>query len=82
MDIAMITELITNIGFPIACVIALAWFAFYIVQKTNESNKANMKQLQEKKNFILRLKKLERLMRKLLRQSRTTQKYWEIFNKI
>ena len=56
MDIAMITELITKIGFPIACVIALAWFVFYIVQKTNESNKENMKQLQER--CILREDKL------------------------
>ena len=48
MDIAMIIKLITNVGFPIACVIALAWFTFYIVQKTNELNKENMKQLQER----------------------------------
>ena len=56
MDIAMITELITNVGFPMVCVIALAWFVFYIVQKSNELNKENMKQLQER--CILREDKL------------------------
>lgn len=56
MDTAMIIELITNIGFPIVCVIALAWFVFYIVQKTNETNKENMKQLQER--CVLREDKL------------------------
>ncbi|MGM9543609.1 MAG: hypothetical protein ACI3T9_01365 [Romboutsia timonensis] len=50
MDIATITELITNVGFPIACVIALAWFIFYTIQKTNEANKENMKQVQERCN--------------------------------
>ena len=39
-------ELITNVGFPIACVIALGYFAFYMVKKSNEENKANMEQVQ------------------------------------
>lgn len=42
MDIKTLTELITTLGFPIVCVIALAWFAFYLVRKTNEDNAKNM----------------------------------------
>lgn len=42
MDIKTITELITTLGFPIVCVIALAWFAFYLVKKSNEDSAKNM----------------------------------------
>ena len=48
MEIGIFTELITSVGFPIACVIALAWFCFYMVKKTNETNKYNMEQLQQR----------------------------------
>ena len=46
MDIKTITELITTLGFPIVCVIALAWFAFYLVRKSNEDNAKNMETVQ------------------------------------
>lgn len=46
MDIKTLTELITTLGFPIVCVIALAWFAFYLVRKTNEDNAKNMETVQ------------------------------------
>lgn len=46
MDIAAITDLISNFGFPIACVIVLGLFAFYMVKKTNEDNAKNMEQVQ------------------------------------
>ena len=46
MDINVVTDIITNVGFPIACVIALGWFAFYIVRKTNDANHENMEQIQ------------------------------------
>ena len=42
MDIKTITELITTLGFPIVCVIALAWFAFYLVKKATEDSAKNM----------------------------------------
>lgn len=48
MDVAAITTLITNLGFPIVCVIALAWFAYYMVKKTGETNAANMEKLQNR----------------------------------
>lgn len=46
MDIKTITELITTLGFPIVCVIALAWFAFYLVKKANEDSAKNMEAVQ------------------------------------
>lgn len=48
MDITAITGLITNVGFPITCVIALAWFAYYMVKKTSEQNASNMEKLQNR----------------------------------
>lgn len=48
MDITLFTSLIGDLGFPIACVIGLGWFAFYMVKKTNEANQENMKQLQDR----------------------------------
>ena len=48
MDIAAIEELVTSLGFPIACVIALGYFAFYVVDKSSKQNKTNMEMLQER----------------------------------
>ena len=48
MDVAAVTTLISNLGFPIVCVIALAWFAYYMVKKTSEQNVANMERLQNR----------------------------------
>ena len=49
MEIKAITEIISNVGFPIGCVIVMGWFIFQIYQKTmeeqklaREENKANM----------------------------------------
>ena len=41
MDISAITNIISNLGFPIACVFALAWFGWYMVKHTNEINAKN-----------------------------------------
>ena len=48
MDVSVITELISTVGFPIVCVIGLAWFAFYMVKKTTETNADNMEKVQER----------------------------------
>lgn len=48
MDVAAVTTLITEVGFPIVCVFALAWFAYYMVKKTNEQNATNMEKLQNR----------------------------------
>lgn len=45
MDISAITNIISNLGFPIACVLGLAWFAWYMVKNTNEINAKNMEQV-------------------------------------
>ena len=41
MDISAITNIISNLGFSIACVFALAWFGWYMVKHTNEINAKN-----------------------------------------
>lgn len=41
MDISAITNIISNLGFPIACVFASAWFCWYMVKHTNEINAKN-----------------------------------------
>lgn len=39
-------DIITNLGFPIACVVALAWFAWYMIKKTDAINAKNMEVIQ------------------------------------
>ena len=48
MEIATVTELISSFGFPVACVIALGWFAFYMVKKTTEDSSKNMEAVQQR----------------------------------
>lgn len=48
MDTNVVSELISTVGFPITCVIALAYFAFYMVKKSNESAAAAMEKLQNR----------------------------------
>ena len=47
MDAGMFTELITSLGFPIACVIGLAWFAYYMVKTNTERSENSLKSIQE-----------------------------------
>lgn len=47
MDIQGITELITTLGFPIACVVALGTFIFYTYKKQNEKSELYMNEIQE-----------------------------------
>lgn len=48
MDISVFTDLISNFGFPIAVVIALGFFTFYLVKKTTEDSAKNMETVQAK----------------------------------
>lgn len=48
MDTNVISELISTVGFPITCVIALSYFAFYMVKKSNENAAAAMEKLQDR----------------------------------
>ena len=47
-NINIISELISNLGFPIACVIGLGYFVQYIWKQYTEQMKTNMAQLQER----------------------------------
>lgn len=47
MDIAMITELITTLGFPIAAVIAMGCFIYKIYKKSEEREEKLMAEIAE-----------------------------------
>ena len=48
MDYSVISEFITNLGFPIVCVIGLGWFVFKIYQDTTKATQSNMEKVQER----------------------------------
>lgn len=48
MNAENMTDLISSLGFPIVCVIALAYFAFYMVNKVMEENANNMEKVQNR----------------------------------
>lgn len=51
MDIAAIVELITNLGFPIACVIALGAFVLKIYKKSEEREDKLMFEIEENRKI-------------------------------
>lgn len=48
MDVATMSELITTLGFPIACVVAMAAFIFYIYNTWTKENQQTLEKLQER----------------------------------
>ena len=48
MDLTLLTQLITESGFPVACVVVLGWFVYKIYNDTTRANKENMDAVQEK----------------------------------
>lgn len=46
MEVATMSELITTLGFPIACVVAMGAFIFYIYKTWTQENKENMERVQ------------------------------------
>lgn len=48
MDIAVIIELISTLGFPVACVVALAIFAYIFIKRAFDTNDKNMKAVQDR----------------------------------
>lgn len=48
MNIGAFTTLITETGFPIACVVAMAIFIAYMVKRTTEINNENMEKVQNR----------------------------------
>lgn len=51
MDIALITELITSLGFPIALVIAMGYFIFKIYKQSVERENALMQEIKENREI-------------------------------
>lgn len=51
MDIAIITEVITALGFPIAAVIAMAWFIFRIYKKSEDREAHLMEEIKENRKI-------------------------------
>lgn len=45
MEIATFIEIISTLGFPIGCVIAMGYFIFYFYKKNNETTAANMEKV-------------------------------------
>ena len=48
MDVSMIIEIISTLGFPIACVVAMGLFIFYVYKRQTEDSAANMEKVQER----------------------------------
>lgn len=48
MDAKSLTDLMSSLGFPVVCVIALAYFAFYLVNRVMEENAKNMEKVQNR----------------------------------
>jgi chromosome segregation ATPase len=75
MDLTAAVKLISDIGFPAACVIGLAWFAWYMVNRADQINAENMERA-EKTNaenmekVQARCKEREELLFAELRDSR------------
>lgn len=48
MEASKLIELITNVGFPIVCVVAMGWFIYKIYCNMNVQNAENMEKVQER----------------------------------
>lgn len=51
MDIALITELISTLGFPIACVVAMGIFIYKIYKKSEDREEKLMNELAENRQI-------------------------------
>ena len=50
MDIALITELVASLGFPIVVVIALGWFIYQVYKKSEAREDKLMNEISETRN--------------------------------
>lgn len=48
MDLTAVSNLVSNVGFPIAMVLGLMWFIYQIFLKTTAQNEENMKRVQDR----------------------------------
>lgn len=63
MEINEITNLVTNLGFPIVCVVACAYFIWYIIKAQREENQKREEQYIETINkFSVVLEKINENM--------------------
>ena len=46
--VTKVAQAISEVGFSVVCVIGLAWFAWYMVNRADQINAENMKQVQER----------------------------------
>lgn len=46
MEVSTIIELVSTLGFPIVCVIAMAWFIYRIYSNMTKANAENMEKVQ------------------------------------
>lgn len=51
MDVSVITELITNLGFPVALVIVLCWFIYKIYKKSEDRELSLMEEIKENRKI-------------------------------
>jgi preprotein translocase subunit YajC len=51
MDITLITELISTLGFPIACVVAMGFFIYKIYKKSEEREDKLMFEIEENRRI-------------------------------
>lgn len=51
MDIQMISDLVSTLGFPIACVIAMGVFIYKIYKKSEQREDMLMKQIEENRKI-------------------------------
>lgn len=48
MEVSMIIEIISTLGFPVACVVAMGLFIFHIYKTTTATNAENMEKVQQR----------------------------------
>ena len=48
MDVAILSEVVGAVGFPIVCALGMGWFIYQVFLKTTAQNQENMKQVQER----------------------------------
>lgn len=51
MDLTLITELISTLGFPIACVVAMGFFIYKIYKKSEEREDKLMFEIEENRKI-------------------------------
>ncbi len=48
MELELVAQLVSTLGFPIVCVGAMGWFIYQVFQKTTNQSQMNMDKVQER----------------------------------